>query len=82
MKQHVRILAVLYIALGSLKVVAALFAFVVILAGGLLSGDQTALLATYSYWSWNPWNRRRDRSIAGPIMGKIPGDVPGDLSIV
>lgn len=45
-KQHVRILAVLYIALGSLKVVAALLAFVVILAGGLLSGDETALLAT------------------------------------
>jgi hypothetical protein len=45
-KQHVKILAILYIALGALKVVAALVAFVVILAGGLLSGDQTALLAT------------------------------------
>jgi hypothetical protein len=46
MRQHVQILAAIYIALGAVGGVIALIVFVAIAGGGLLSGDPTAMTIT------------------------------------
>jgi hypothetical protein len=46
MKDHIKIIAWLYIVMGVLGILAALVAFAVIVGGGLISGDQTAIRIT------------------------------------
>ena len=46
MKSHVTVVAMLYIGLGVLGVLAALVVFVAVVGGGLLSGDQDAIVIT------------------------------------
>lgn len=46
MEKHVTVLGVLYIALGCLGVLGALVVFTAVTGGGLLSGDETAILVT------------------------------------
>jgi hypothetical protein len=46
LEKHVTILGVLYIALGCLGVLGALVVFTAVTGGGLLSGDETAILVT------------------------------------
>ena len=45
-KQHVTIVGALHIALGALGMLAALLAFIFIVGGGLISGDQEAIAIT------------------------------------
>jgi len=46
MRQHLQILAAIYLALGSLGGLIALIVFVAVAGGGLLSGDPTAMTIT------------------------------------
>lgn len=46
MKDHIRIIAWLYIILGVLGIFGALIAFAVIAGGGMISGDETAIYVT------------------------------------
>lgn len=46
MQKHITILGTLYIALGTLGVLAAIIVFVSVVGGGLLSGDAQALAIT------------------------------------
>jgi hypothetical protein len=46
MKSHVNVVAMLHIGLGALGVLAAIIIFVAVVGGGLLSGDQDAIVIT------------------------------------
>jgi len=46
MKDHIKIIGWLYIAMGVLGILGAFVAFAIIVGGGLISGDQTAIRIT------------------------------------
>ena len=46
MEQHLSVLAVLYIVLGFIGMIFAVFVFTVFVGGGLLSGDEEAIFVT------------------------------------
>ncbi|MGH9831424.1 MAG: hypothetical protein ACREBD_31300 [Blastocatellia bacterium] len=46
MEKHIQILGIIYIALGALGILAALLLFIVVVSGGLLSGDRQAIAIT------------------------------------
>ncbi len=46
MKDHIKIIAWIYIVLGVLGIFGALVAFAIIVGGGLISGDETAIRIT------------------------------------
>src|SRR5262245_22413321 len=43
MERHLKILGIIYIALGAIGILAALLLFIVVVSGGLLSGDRQAI---------------------------------------
>jgi hypothetical protein len=46
MEKHIRILGIIYIALGAIGILAALLLFIIVAGGGLLSGDRQAVAIT------------------------------------